>query len=143
MLEKIRANAALAVRELAPLNNGAFGFDAASVRWLDEYLEGLRTRGQLEDRAICEKLVAVLGSYLGECIVRCHGGAWTEQQGHWCVRFGAGNCAFPFAKVAKRITNGREDSLGSFFDAIPALFARPPAGRPAQPRRAWWRFWRR
>jgi hypothetical protein len=50
------------------------------------------------------------------------------------VRFDEKNWAFPFAKVAKQIENGREDSVLAFFDAIPLVFKRmPPAPSDEDP----------
>ncbi|HUS36496.1 MAG TPA: hypothetical protein VM680_14185 [Verrucomicrobiae bacterium] len=143
MIDKIQANAQMTVEQLRQLSRIDFGYNAASIEWLEGYIERLRTSGEYEDEATKEKLISVFGSFVGECIVRCYGGEWTtDKDGNWSVRFGD-NFAFPFTKVTKQIENGLEDGIGGFFRAIPLLckdsiIIQPP---PPPPRKPWWRFW--
>jgi hypothetical protein len=123
MIEHIQANAELVIQQLRPLSFDGFGYNAESVAWLEGYIERLRQSGTFETEETREGLVSVLGSFLGECIVRCYGGSWTQQDGLWCVGFGKGNAAFPFAKVSKQMRNGLDDGIGGFFRTIPVLFA--------------------
>jgi hypothetical protein len=116
--EKVRANAELVVQVAREHLGVDIGYDEAGVRWLDGYIQRQHELGAHSDR---EGLVSTLGSYLGECIVHCYGGSWCEQEGRWCVRFDDQNTAFPFAKVAKQLENGQEDSVLSFFQIIPLL----------------------
>jgi hypothetical protein len=124
MEERIRANAEMVVQTLRPLSGIDFGYTKESVKWLEGYIERLRNSGEFENVETRTKLISVFGSFLGECIVRCHGGAWKldEEAGVWCVAFAKDQTAFPFAKVAKQIDNGLEDGIASFFDVIPILF---------------------
>lgn len=94
MIDAIWANANLTGQQLAPLAGGEFGFDEKSVRWLDGYIERLRLSGGFGELVDKNRLISVFGSFLGECIVRCHGGAWAERDGHWCVAFDERNCAY-------------------------------------------------
>lgn len=141
MQETIKANAELAIRHLSALNEGKFSYDEASVRWLDDYIERLRSSGEFSDTQKREKLLSVFGSYLGECIIVSHGGEWVQKEGLWCVSFDKNNCAYPFAKVEKRIENGLDDSLVSFFTMIPLIFGTRAVAMIAV-NRPWWKFWR-
>ena len=79
-------------------------------------------------------MVSVLGSYLGECIVRCYGGHWAKGEDGWYVEFDRKNTAYPFAKVRKQFANGKGDGVHSFFTLIPILFrSRPPTQPPTVP----------
>ncbi|MEQ9490549.1 MAG: hypothetical protein RIM72_16315 [Alphaproteobacteria bacterium] len=63
-----------------------------------------------------------LGSYLGKCIIETYGGSWQRIEGDVCVAFDNRSCVFPFAKIAKHLENGREDSVHSFFTLLPIVF---------------------
>jgi hypothetical protein len=121
MEDKIRANAELVIKQLGPLNNLEFGYNAESVAWVDGFIEQQRNRPDIDKNAI-DGLVNVLGSFLGECIIWCFGGNWQNADGEWCVRFDDENAAYPFNKVRKQFTNGQEDSIKRFFEVIPVMF---------------------
>jgi hypothetical protein len=140
MEERIKANAEMAIEKFRPVSGMDFGYNRESVVWLEGYIERMRQSDKFKDRATYEKLANVFGSFLGECVVKCYGGAWTEREGDWCVAFDSRNVVFPFAKVAKQMENGREDGIGSFFTIIPEVFAKCPGVRQP-PRKSWWRFW--
>jgi hypothetical protein len=135
MEEDIKANAELVVEQLRPLSGIDFGYTQESVEWLEGYIERLRNSGEFESDRTKNKLTSVFGSFLGECIVRCYGGTWRQHEaGIWCVAFNDDNIAFPFAKVAKQIDNGLEDSIASFFTVLPIMIkglprATPPAAK--------------
>jgi hypothetical protein len=130
------------VREqLGSLRGQDFGYTQDSVEWLEGYIERLRNSGEFDSAESKNRLTSVFGSFLGECIVRCYDGKWTQHDGVWCVAFSDGDMAFPFAKVAKQFDNGFVDGISSFFRAIPIVFegrVRPLASAPQKP---WWRFW--
>jgi len=119
MVEKIRANAALVVRIAGEKLGVPIDYDEAGVRWLDGYIQEQHESGDPSARG---GLVSTLGSHLGECIIRTHGGEWAEVGGNWCVRFDDGASANPFAKVAKQLDHGSEDSVLGFFTVLPMLF---------------------
>lgn len=121
MVERIQANAELVVSVAAKQLAETVDFDEAGVRWLDGYIQRQHEQGNLVNR---EGLVSTLGSFLGECIVHSFGGQWAEVGGSWCVRFDDRSAAYPFNKVAKQLEHGAEDSVLSFFAAIPVLFRR-------------------
>lgn len=112
-LGMIRANAALVIGELGPLCGPGFGLDRGSVAWVDGFIERRRQQGG------GDKLVSVLGSYVGEAIIAAAGGAWEAgEQGDVGVRFPNGNSCFPFSKVARQLAEGRDggESTLEFYD---------------------------
>lgn len=138
MEEHIRANAEMVIQQLRPLSNINFGYTRDSVEWLEGYIERLRHSGEFNDVEEKNKLTSVFWSFLGECLVHCYGGTWTQHENGWCVVFKENNMAFPFAKVAKQLDNGLEDSILSFFNAVPAIFG---LEAPATSKKPWWKVW--
>ena len=131
MEEKIRANAEMTIAMLGPVSGvDGFGYNAASVEWLDGFIERQRIRPEFDDSERSQ-LVSNIGSYLGECVIACFGGAWQLRDGMWCVAFNSANAAFPFNKVMKQFKNGREggDSIYSWFTMIPGVFLQQGANR--------------
>ena len=135
-LEGIRSNAELVAEQMRPLSGLAFDYDAASVEWLDGYIERQRERLADDIRAV-NRLVSVLGSYLGECIRRAYGGEWRRSEQGLGVYFTETVAAFPFNKTQKQFANGSGDSVYSFFRVIPALLSHESADArdniPAEP----------
>jgi hypothetical protein len=116
---QIRANAQLAISKFAALSGLGehFGYNRASVEWVDGFIE----RGRTDIKAdSVNGLVQVLGSYLGECIIKIYGGVWREHDGTVGVFFDDSNAVFPFTKVRKQFENGRDpgDSILGLFDMI-------------------------
>jgi hypothetical protein len=132
-LGQIKANARMLIWQLRPLSSAGFGLNRESVDWLEGYIEQLRQKGQLSDTDRRERLAGVFGSFLGECIIECHGGNWVQREGAWCVAFDDKNAAFPFAKVVKQMENGVGDGIGGFFRAVPVVFAGCPRKAPELP----------
>ena len=138
MEEMLKYNAELAVEQMRELSDVDFGYNAESVVWLEGYIERQRSRDDIKQETI-NKLVSVLGSYLGECIIRCHGGKWENKDGQWCVCFDDKAAVYPFNKVAKQFENGKEDSIKSFFETIAVVLTIPmKTGEASKPR---WKFW--
>lgn len=115
-LEAIKANAALVLKTFEQQN---LGYDEESVAWLDGYIE--RNRQNWDEQG-AEKLVNILGSFLGECIRLNYGGDWQMTENGLAVAFTDGNAAFPFNKIRKQIHNGSEDSIAGFYSSISVLF---------------------
>jgi hypothetical protein len=141
MVEDIKANAEMTIQQMRPLSRMNFGYTRESVEWLEGFIESMRQSGELEAEDTRDRLVSVFGSFLGECIVRCYGGVWTEREGVWCIAFEGGNFVFPFAKVSKQMEHGLEDSIGGLFRAVPVVFKDHVHVPPPQPKKPWWRFW--
>lgn len=124
---------------MGELSGFAFGYDAQSVAWLDGYVERQRARADINQELI-EGLVNVFGSYLGECIIKCYGGYWENAEALWRVSFDSKNAVYPFSKVQKQFQNGPEDSINSFFETIPLVFA-PAISKGNAGGKSWWKFW--
>lgn len=122
ILTRIKANTDLVVAQLGPHSGIAFGLNAESVAYVEGFIERQRVRADLSSGSI-DRLISVLGSFLGECIIASYGGEWREHEGHWAVRFGNGMLAFPFAKVEKQFANGTAggDGISGFYRIIPYL----------------------
>ena len=141
MEEHIRANAELVIEQIRSLAGNDFGYTRESVDWLEGYIERLRDSGEFDSPEMKYKLTSVFGSFLGECIVRCYGGFWTQYNDDWAVAFPKGGMAFPFAKVRKQLENGLGDGISSFFRAIPVIFEDLAPSQPPAAKKPWWRFW--
>jgi hypothetical protein len=124
MKEHLQANAEIVISQLGPISNMDFGYNRQSVEWLEGYIERLRQSGQLNSEEARQKLVGVFGSFLGECIARCYGGEWMDDDGMWIVAFSPGNAVFPFGKTQSQMENGLEDGIGCFFRGIATLYDR-------------------
>jgi hypothetical protein len=122
MEENIRKNAELVLIEMQKISDIDFGYNIESVAWLDGYVERQRVRSDM-DQGFIERLVDVLGSYLGECIIKCYGGYWNLDEGQWRVCFNSANCVYPFNKMRKQFEHGAGDSIKSLFNSIPLVFA--------------------
>jgi hypothetical protein len=121
MVEHLQANAALVILQMRPLSGIDFGYTRESVEWLEGHIERMRQAGQFEAEATKDKLISVYGSFLGECVVRCYGGVWTQQKGIWCVAFEGGNFVYPFSKVTKQMEHGLEEGIGALFRCLPVV----------------------
>ena len=68
-----------------------------------------------EIQAVCK----MLGGYIGEVFRRAKGGEWGINQEFQALGVQQGeNWIFPPAKVHKRLTNGSEDNLWSYFRIV-------------------------
>src|SRR5215813_12167723 len=124
--EAIRANAKLVLDKFRSVSGlGArFGYNRESVVWVDGFIERYRSKPDftIESAAM---LVQVIGSYLGECVIREYGGEWREHEDGWGVFFDEKNAVFPFVKVHKQFQQGLDggESILGFFDLIgPVIF---------------------
>ena len=144
--EMIRANAELVVSELRGASGmDDFGYNAESVRWLDGFIERQRVRPEFAGEEAAGRMSQTLGSFLGECVIRCYGGEWREVDGSWAVCFDGDNAAFPFNKVRKQFANGAGDGVLGWFESIPLIFALRTGATPEQPppppkKRPWWKL---
>jgi hypothetical protein len=127
--EAILANSSLVIEMLGPLSGlgTQFGYNRDSVMWVEGFIERQRLRSDVEAEGR-ERMIQILGSFLGECIIHTYGGEWREADGTWGVFFDASNAVFPFSKVSKQFANGRErgDSILSMIDNIGPVFLKSP-----------------
>ena len=111
-LEAVERNVEL-VRERLLRPEGIADDDwEGAVRHLDGFV--LRQR----EGGAADGLVSTVGSYLGAAVIATHGGRWVRAQGDMGVEIDGGFTAFPFAKAAKLVANGPEDSILSFLTMI-------------------------
>jgi hypothetical protein len=99
-----------------------FGFNAASIGRLDLYIEShINPKSSDLDK---QRLMNLFGSFLGEAIAMRYGGEWMFGEKGPYMQLRAKQIHFlnPHGKVAKRIVNGKQDSLQVFFsEMIPAV----------------------
>ncbi len=82
------------------------------------FYEKLYKRGPTPDQIATLSLA--YGAYLGEVIRREFGGTWSKETVNGepvlALVFDPGSMVFPPAKVWKRLTNGEEDNIWSFYE---------------------------
>jgi len=127
-----------------------FGYDAPSIAYLDEFIdrqgESFHASEQRTDR-----IVSLLGSFLGEAIVATYGGDWQQNDTGFAIAVQSGgqvHFVHPFQKVLKRLTDGPEESLHAYFAKfLPKVLSQPePHG--SQPssvaggaaKKPWWKI---
>lgn len=119
MIDRIKQNAQLVISIAENQLDTKIGFDREGVAWLDGYIQRQHEHGDPENH---EGLISTLGSFFGECIIATYGGEWKQTEYGWSVTFENGNAAFPFAKVAKQLENGSDDSVLAMFDSMTVFF---------------------
>jgi|AGTN01.2.fsa_nt_gi hypothetical protein len=117
--ELIRKNAELVVTQMQPFVDFPFGYTPDSVEFIEGFIERQRADATPE---LTNKLINTLGSFLGQAVIFCYGGEWRELNGDWAIAFDEDSMVFPFNKVRKQFANGLDDSINSFFTAIPHVF---------------------
>ncbi len=110
----IETNTTLAVASFSKLSGYNFDYSKKSIEWLNGFIE----RNSTEEPGT---LVDVVGSYLGEAIVKTYNGKWVLFNGVPAVELGENLVVFPLSKVEKHFVNGPEDSVLAFYNAIPEL----------------------
>lgn len=123
MIDIFRGSAKLIIDQLRPLSDIDFGYNCESAAWLEGYIERIKDAGIFDSELQRSHLIDGFGSFLGECIIHCYGGFWTQHDGKWCVAFNQQSFVYPFTEVEKQIDNGLVDGINSFFEVIPAKFA--------------------
>ena len=131
-IERIRQLAARVVIESEPISGIDFGFNRASVEWVEGDIERYR-QGRTNSDAPTD-LVGLYGAFLGECITVATNAQWQwdSKTGAWGILFPNGTWAFPFAKVSKQFANGVEggDSIAGFYDIAVEYIATGKLSKP-------------
>jgi hypothetical protein len=148
---QIKKNAQWVIDNFGPQSGlPHFGYDAPSIAYLDTFIdrqgESFRASEQSTDR-----IVSLLGSFLGEAIIATYGGDWQQSDTGLCIVVQSGgqvHLTQPFHKVHKRLINGQEDSLHFYFATfLPQVLSRPESGgsQPTTPpdggpKKPWWKI---
>jgi len=114
-LERVKANTALVIQQVATNPDFEWGLKAETVQYLQGHIE--RNQEYLNAETIT-KLVSVFGSFYGECIIAWYGGAWEWGDAGWGVRVNQCLTCFPFARVAKQFAHGAASGGDGIFDAF-------------------------
>lgn len=87
------------------------GFDNASISEADAWIDSEEFRAFWSAGSLSR--AHEVASYLGEAIIRRHGGSWSFGAGTPCITIhrNGHHRINPFTKVQKRATHGREDHL--------------------------------
>jgi hypothetical protein len=98
-------------------------FTPESLKRVDQLLDGWHGQGQT-----CQSMpttVYLFGSYLGEVIIRNHGGRWrvTAEVNYpssfpVCLEMPGGGMCNPLGKACKLLDNGSGDSLSFFYQVV-------------------------
>jgi hypothetical protein len=109
-------------------------YEEASVEWLTGYIE--RMRKGLNEGGKADGFINMMGSFLGECLIRNIGGRWVLCDGMYGVEIDGVGTAFPHNKVAKQIKNGLEagDSVFGFYQTMTVMRAKSKPPTPRQER---------
>jgi hypothetical protein len=119
-VEVMRESAARLVTRL-----GLSGFDNESILKADAWVDSPEFRAAWEQKNMA--LVHDLAAYLGEAVIRRHGGKWSfSQPGGPAVQIKRNGVHFiePFAKVQKRVLNGPVDQLLGLVNLVGEVAAR-------------------
>lgn len=114
--EALRARAAAIVQRLE-----LSGYDNASIDKVDAWLDSDACRQALEAPPDEPKeLIDSLGAYLGEAVIRRHGGTWSlsGERPMVVVKRNGTHISDPIGKVLKRLHNGKQDDLRSFVNLV-------------------------
>ncbi len=106
---------------------GLAGFDAAGVARLDHFITAQRGQVAAGQRA---GVAQAFGCYLGECLVRVHGGEWAAgPDGSTGVGLADRLFFNPFYLVSQQLDRGDAASIAAFFASVPGRLGAPAAGR--------------
>ncbi|APR75906.1 Hypothetical protein A7982_01253 [Minicystis rosea] len=104
---------------------GLAGYDNASILQADAWVDSPEFRAAWEHQDAA--LTHDLGAYLGEAIIRRHGGKWSFAQPGPVVEIKCNGLHIvdPFGKVRKRFLNGSVDQLLALVNLVEHVAARP------------------
>lgn len=106
---------------------GLAGFDAAGVAKLDHFITAQRGQVAVDQRA---GVAQAFGCYLGECLVRAHGGEWAAgPDGSTGVGLATRLFFNPFYLVSQQLDRGDAASIAAFFASVPGRLGAPVTGR--------------
>ena len=138
---QIKKNAQWVIDNYGPQSGlPQFGYDPQSIAYLDEFIDRQGASFSSNEQS-SDRIVSLLGAFLGEAIIATYGGAWqqSEQGLSLCIQSGGQvHILQPFHKVYKRLTNGPEDSLHFYFtNFLSQVVSQPQSGEEKKP---WWKI---
>lgn len=117
---EIREDAQLVIEVLSEKEDIQLDYSAASISWLDTYIDEHRAELDARDKAILQEK---FGAFLGESIRRNYGGEWVRgDQDRWMIAFGERGRTSPFDIIGEHLDH--HISLSSIFEHIPVQFDR-------------------
>ena len=102
------------MKEIAP--SVMLDFSSESVGELEDFIA--KNFDPPGSKHASNSLVAGIGCYLGEVIIRTVGGRWNEQGRAEINGIGEVQAVFPIQKVLKRFKNGSVESLLHYYETI-------------------------
>jgi len=115
---QIKQNAQWVIQNFGPESGLAqFGYNADSVGYLDTFLDRQGASFRSNEQST-NKIVSLLGAFLGEAIIATYGGAWQQTADGLALAIESGSQRHilqPFHKVYKRLINGPVDNLRYYF----------------------------
>ena len=132
-VEQIRRNAEFVKANFGSTSGMAdFGCNDRSYAYLDGFITRQREAIQKDSRSM-DQFVAIVGSFVGECIVSTYRGAWKLDDGDYAVAVTARqqqHLLQPFERVSRRIQDADQeagpDSLQGYFRDLPKALGGPP-----------------
>lgn len=104
---------------------GLSGFDNASIAAADAWIDSDEFRAHWAGGSVAPAYD--VAAYLGEAIIRRHGGKWSFDGNTPCVAINRNGQHFvqPFTKVQKRAVNGREEHLLGLVHLVEHVTTKP------------------
>jgi hypothetical protein len=149
---EIQKNAQWVIDNFGPQSGlPRFGYDVPSVAYLDTFIDRQGMSFRSSEKSI-ERIVNLLGAFVGEAIIATYGGEWQQSEKGVSVAVQGGgqvHCIQPFDKVHKRLVNGKEDNLRAYFaEFLPRVLSQPPPAVDSQPsspsgvspKKPWWKI---
>jgi hypothetical protein len=91
-------------------------YGTAALTWIEDVIEMRRDVWNAEQK---EGFAQNAGAYLGECLLRAHGGEWaTTQVGLAVVLNDGKDVLLPFSRVTKYMQRGKDESIAFFFSVV-------------------------
>ena len=120
---EIREDAQLVIEVLSEKEDIQLDYSAASISWLDDYIDEHRAELDTRDKAILQEK---FGAFLGESIRRNYGGEWVRgEEDRWMIAFGEAGRTSPFEIIGEHLDH--HIPLSSIFEHIPDQFNRSGA----------------
>ena len=110
-----REDAQLVIDVLREKEQVRLDYSAASVSWLDAYIEQHRPALDAGDKRLLQEK---FGAYLGETMRRANGGQWViGSDDRWIIAFGEREKASPFEWIAEHLDH--HTALTRHFEHLP------------------------